>query len=55
MFTTKKALSTLWTLNTLGIHNFDLSTKEEEKLALKQFYDNIQYDEKEKRYSITWP
>lgn len=45
----QEAISSLWSLDSLGIREPNYSKEKEEELALTQFYNNIQYNPVEKQ------
>jgi len=53
MLATKKAIETLWTLDTIGITDLNHSQSKEEEIALAEFEQNIRYEEG--RYTVAFP
>jgi len=53
LLTTAAAVDQLWSLDTVGIKETDISTTEEQECALKQFYDTITFEDG--RYNVGFP
>lgn len=53
MLATKKAIESLWRLNTIGITDLNHSKTKEEEIALAEFEQNICYEEG--RYTVAFP
>lgn len=49
------SIQSLWSLDKFGIREPNYTKEQEEKIALHNFCDTIQYNVDEKGYSITWP